>query len=298
MKNSLKLSTLLLVGLSTVGLIACGTPRDVLRDEVAMRVSMPAFMARRIVQTDQFELTAFERMHEPNKSANLYIEGDGKANEARAHHLFIATPVNPVGLHLATKDKAENLAYLARPCQYTEEFKKDENPSVFCGDHYWTGGEYSDVVVKGYNDALNIMKKKYGITSFNIIGYDGGATLAAILAGQRKDVDSLRTVAGKLEMNAIEPYLGTLKYMPQHHFIGGADEVVGPSTLHNYLQALGESKCAEYTLIQEAQHEKGWVDKWPELLRTRLPLCAPEPEFVPIERPQPVYAPRMGGMKK
>jgi hypothetical protein len=298
MKKSLKISTLLLVGLSAIGLSSCGTPRDVLRDEVAMRVSMPAFMARRIVQTDQFELTAFERMHERNREANLYIEGDGKANESRAHHLFIATPVNPVGLHLATKDNAINLGYLARPCQYTEEFKKDENPSTFCGDHYWTGQEYSDVVVKGYNDALDIMKKKYGITRFNIIGYDGGATLGAILAAERNDVNSLRTVAGKLDMAALEPHLEKLRYMPQHHFIGGADEVVTPSTLHTYLQALGDTKCAEYTLIQEAQHEKGWVDKWPELLRTRMPICAPEAPFVPIERPKPVKAPVPGGNKK
>lgn len=301
MKNSLKFSLLALAGLSTLGLASCGTPRDVLREEVAMRIASPAWMARRDVHTDSFDLMAFERMHERSAPATLYIEGDGKAHVSRAHHLFIATPVNPVSLHLASKDKAENLGYLGRPCQYTEEFKKDENPSIFCGDHYWTSSQemFGPVVLKGYNDALDIMKKRYGITGFNLVGYDGGATIAAKLAAERGDVLSLRTVAPRFDMKILEGDLVKLRSVPQHHFIGGADTITPPAVLHTYLQALGETKCAEYTLIQEAEHEKGWVDKWPELLNTKVPFCAAPPAFVPIERPEPVYAPRnLGDMKK
>ncbi len=42
---------------------------------------------------------------------------------------------------------------------------------------------------------------------------------------------------------------------------------------HSYAQALGSSNCVQHELIQEATHRSGWVDKWPELLKTK-PSCA------------------------
>lgn len=257
-----------------------------------MRIASPAWLARRDVHTDHFDLQAFERMHQRNTPATLYIEGDGKAHVGRANHIFDATPVNPVALHLASKDDAINLGYLGRPCQYTEEFKREEGDTVFCEDQYWTGEEYSAEIMGGYNQALDVMKKRYGITAFNLVGYDGGANIAAKLAATRKDILSLRTVAPRFDMNVLQDELGALRYIPQHHFIGGADTVTPPAVLHSYLQALGETKCADYTLIQETEHEDGWVDKWPELLETKVPFCEQPPAFVPIEKPAPIYAPR------
>jgi len=64
--------------------------------------------------------------------------------------------------------------------------------------------------------------------------------------------------------------------------------------LESYLQKLGSSNCVTYDLIQEAEHSKGWVEKWPELL-AKTPTCkgptAP-PAFIEYERPKPIYRPR------
>jgi hypothetical protein len=302
MKNALKYSLILLTGFSVLGLNSCA-PRDEMRHQVAARISSPAWMVKRDVATDHFNLVAFERMHEREAVATLYIEGDGKAHSTKARPLFNATPANPVALHLASKDKAINLAYLSRPCQYTEEFQKGANDPQYkiCGEEYWNGGQYKNEVFAGYNQTLDGIKKRYGVTGFHLVGYDGGATIAAALAAGRKDVLSLRSVAGEFNLPTLSPHMGTLRFVPQHHYIGGADTVNPPAGLHAYLQALGENDCAEYTLIQEAAHEKGWVDKWPELLKSGLPSCSPPPQpaFEPIMKPKPPYYPRnLGDMKK
>jgi hypothetical protein len=300
MKNTLKYSLILLAGFSALSLNSCA-PRDEMRNQVASRIASPAWMVKREVQTGNFALMAFERMHEREAPATLYIEGDGKADESQIRPLFNATPVNPVGLHLASKDKAINVAYLARPCQFTHESKGGDAAKA-CSTQFWNAGApYSEQVLAGYQQALDGIKKRYGITKFHLVGYDGGATIAAALAAQRKDVLSLRTVAGEFDENTLSPHIGALRFVPQHHYIGGADTVNPPAGLHAYLQALGENECTQYTLIQEAAHEKGWVDKWPELLKANMPACTlpPAPVFEPILKPKPPYYPRnLSDMKK
>ena len=291
MNRFLKFS-LLTVGLLTIG--ACAV-NEVLREQVAMRLASPAWMVKRPVEADPYLLTAFERMHEREQPATLYIEGDGEAHELKGK-LFNPTPHNPVGLHLASMDKSTNLAYLARPCQYTGLLDHDAE----CSEDEWHGTKYSSATIQAYQGVMNNIKARYGVNSFHLVGYNGGATLAAILAAERKDVLSLRTVAGRFDMQALGSSVNALRSTPQHHFIGGQDVITPPAELHNYLQALGDTECADYTLIQENEHEKGWVNKWPELLKTKVPSCyiPPEPTFVPIEKPEPIYVPRMGGTKK
>ncbi|MCB9983467.1 MAG: hypothetical protein H6861_07340 [Rhodospirillales bacterium] len=296
MKTLTKFSILALAGISTLSLNACG-PHEPFREQVAARLASPVWMIKRPVETGPFILTAFERMHERGRPAALYIEGAGEADETMIKgKMFNPTPRNPVALHLASMDKADNVAYLARPCQYTG--LRDAESA--CDESYWGDAQFNAETVASYHNVLDNIKARYGVTEFNIVGYNSGATLAAMLAGQRKDIKSLRTVAGRFDMAALSGALPALRGMPQHHFIGGQDELAPPAELENYLQALGDTPCVDYTLIQEAEHEKGWVNKWPELLKNKVPECSlpPAPEFIPIEKPEPIYVPRMGVSKK
>ena len=144
-------------------------------------------------------------------------------------------------------------------------------------------------------------------------GFGGGA-VAAILAAQRDDVASLRTVAGNLDHRAhsahhnvsylegsLNPpdFAAKLARVPQYHFIGGQDSVVPPGVLHSYLQSLGATSCAQYEFVQEAEHDKGWVNIWPDLL-AKTPECRGiEKEFEPFDLPpEPFYTPRIGESKK
>lgn len=293
MNKFAKHSLLTLSALGIVGLAACAS--EPLREEVAMRVASPAWMVKRPVEAGPFVLTAFERMHERGQPATVYIEGSGEAEFIKDGMLFNPTPSNPVALHLAAMDKSENLAYLARPCQYSGL----RNEEADCAA-YWGDAQFSPEVLAAYNSALDGIKARYGVTSFNLVGYDTGATIAAMMAAGRKDVTSLRTVAGRFNLETIDSATPALRRVPQHHFIGGQDERAQPSGMHAYLQSLGNTKCADHTYIQEAEHEKGWVNKWPELLKTKVPTCyiPPESEFIPIEKPKPIYVPRMSGSKK
>jgi len=279
---------LLITSALALSVTACDTVSQTIvktpasRYATAKRLASPAWMVERQIHTDPFNLTAFERMHKRGAPANVYIEGDGLAWMSRQSISLDPTPVNPTGLHLASFDKSENVAYLARPCQYTK--MSSGKP---CSSAYWTGRRFSPEVIRATSEALDNMKKRYGITSFNLIGFSGGGTLAAILAAERTDVDSLRSVAGNMDHKAHSrvhdvsyldgsknppDYARTLQAVPQVHFIGGQDEIVPPAVLHSYLDALPTKRCVTTQMIQEAEHNKGWTDKWPQLLKIE-PSC-------------------------
>lgn len=270
-----------------------GCTRPVLSDEIARNLASAAWMDEREIPAGPFALTAFERMHKNNAEATLYIEGDGKAWVSRKRPSLDPTPDNPVGLHLATRDNGENVAYLARPCQYTKLVDKGK----VCDFHYWTNKRYAPEVLDAYNEALDDIKKRYDVKGFNLVGYSGGGTMAAILAGQREDVLTLRTVAGNIDHKYHSAYhrisplegsinppdlAGRLAAIPQIHFVGGHDPIVPPGVAQSYMQALPPGNCARVELIQEATHNVGWVEKWPSLLREN-PACpdtTPDP-YVP-----------------
>lgn len=293
MKNISKRALLFVSALSLIGVAACSASSN--RAEIADRVAAPAWLIERPVEAGPFILTARERMHERGEPATIYIEGSGEADSIRQGKLFNATPVNPVALHLTAMDKSKNLAYIARPCQFTGLRDEDGDCAA-----YWGDAQFSPTVLSAYDDVLSGIKARYGVTAFHLVGYNSGATIAGMLAATRNDVIDLRTVAPRFDAATMQSAIPALRKVPQHHFIGGQDESSQPKDFHAYLQALGNTECVEHTYIQESEHEKGWVNKWPELLKTKVPSCyiAPEPEFVPIEKPEPIYVPRIGGAKK
>ncbi len=293
-KLALSAAALLAVALGA----ACTGGTDEFKEVAAERIARPAFMVDRWVDTGPFKLLAWERMHERSAPANIYIEGDGYALSFLKDVSNSPTPSNALALNLASRDHAENLVYLSRPCQFRET--PDEEAS---GSKFWSTRRFSPEVIAAYNTALDEIKLRYDITEFNLIGYDGGANIAAAVAASRKDVASLRTVAGTLnpalvyddkhepldpdtvKAQAIAPQLSSI---PQHHFIGAGDAKVTPAAYHSFRQAMGPSECVHYTLVQDADHDAGWVDKWPDLLKlsvecekpvTPAPL-PPVPEYI------------------
>lgn len=270
-------------------LAACGMETEV-KERTASQIARPAFMVERFISAGQFNLKAWERMHSRGQNATIYIEGDS-VNEVGVDNKYIAmnlpginsTPKSPIGLMLASRDKSKNLAYLARPCQYVK-FPTEKG----CGSEYWQERRFTPEVIKAYEIALDDIKARYDVTGFDIVGFDGGANIAAILAGRRPDIMTLRTVAGNLNPDFVTDHTGhrplasdsvmaidygtVLARVPQHHFIGGADTVITPGVYHSYRQNLGLSDCIHYSLVRDADHTSGWVQRWPELLEIR-PSC-------------------------
>lgn len=267
-----------------------------MRDQVASRIARPAFLVPRIVPGGSFNLTAWERMHKRHAPATIYIEGDGIAWISSRTKSLDPTPKNPVALHLAAMDKAENLAWLARPCQFSGW--TGEGP---CPNRYWTDGRTAPEVISAYHQALDNIKGVYDIEGFHLVGYSGGAAVAALLAAQRTDILSLRTVAGNLDYRTFSQIHGvsTLKdsldpiavapqiaRLPQRHFIGGQDEVVPPAIFNSWKQASGPGACVRSVLVAQNDHEAGWVEKWPELLSLPVNCDEAAPSAVGVAPPE------------
>jgi hypothetical protein len=70
------------------------------------------------IATRDFVLTAFV-LTDTRAPLDLYIEGDGFAWLSRSEPSLDPTPRAATGLALAAVDSASNVAYLARPCQFT-----------------------------------------------------------------------------------------------------------------------------------------------------------------------------------
>ena len=258
---------------------SCIQSKGVMRPETAHRLAAPAFMHERVIPAAPFALTAYERIRETGGNATIYIEGDGQAWLSRRIPSGDPTPVNPVALHLATRDNGQNVIYLARPCQYS----KGLNTYAPCDDRaWWTSKRLAREVLDSMNAALNDIKKRYDIKKFDLVGFSGGGGVAVLLGAERKDIATIRTVAGNLDhdtftaYHGISPMSGSINPLeaaaktaaiPQHHFIGEWDDIVPQSIVASFLKAAGSDRCIQYGIVKEASHEKGWVDKWPALLQ-------------------------------
>lgn len=270
----------LCLSLALLVLAACGGPMFLMRAETPNRIATPVYMLKRNIQTESFELIAYERVRQKGESATIYIEGDGIAYTKFGKPAIDPTPASPLALHLASRDKSPNVIYLARPCQYTDKPAKLCNSNIF-----WTGGRYSKPVIQAMDAALDNIKSYYNLKGFDIVGWGGGGTVAALLAARRSDIYTIRTVAGNLDHRETAAHLNTVPYdkslnpvdiapriadIPQYHFIGKYDIAVPSRAMHKFRDASGKTSCIRYSVIDSVSHERGWVNRWPELLE--LPL--------------------------
>lgn len=268
------------------------------KEETAKRIASPVFMLPRTIKANEFSLKSYERVYEKGAPAILYIGGNSQYSE-----VFSPEAADPIALRLAAQDPKSNVIYLAQACQYVGDHED-------CPKEYMAGKRHSPEVIAAYNTALNNIRGVHNISSFHIVGYDGGAGLGAALAADRKDVLSLRTVGGILdtqfyahinnkefEEDSLNPVdiAAQLKNMPQHHFVGQIDKEVPPAIYHSYAQAMGDTDCSGITIVPDAQHRDGWTEQWSKLRTTPLSCDAPvHLDAVPFD---PASLDKMGGPK-
>lgn len=236
----------------------------------------------KLIHTDRFDIYMLSRMSNPGPEANIYIEGDGYAWASRNMPSSNPTPKYPLALDLATRDNADNVIYMARPCQYVgPEHRRN------CDVRYWTSHRFASEVIDSYDLALDTLKEKYNIRDFHLIGYSGGANIAALLTHIRDDVVSLRTVAGNMdhkllhEIHAVSQIPESLNAVniapkiskiPQKHFTGQRDKIVPEDIALSFARASGERQCVSIVKVASAGHHKGWAESWSDLLSSR-PEC-------------------------
>ncbi|HPQ51535.1 MAG: alpha/beta hydrolase [Alphaproteobacteria bacterium] len=277
--------SLLALGLVTTLLAGCAT-YPVMQEDTVKRTAMPVFMNQRTIPGNLFMIEARERVYKRFEAATIYIEGDGDAYFDDMSISNDPTPTDPVALRLAAQDDSANVIWLARPCQYKKGWKN----SAACPSAYWSSKRFAPEVIENYKIVLDNIKAQYGIPSFHLVGYDGGAAIAAILAAQRDDILSLKTVAGNLDPKTAaalhnvvysEESLSPIDFapgvanIPQRHFLGKMDRTTPPAVYNSFAQSVSDGHCMNATLVDNADHVLGWVEQWKVLKDMPVDCAAP-----------------------
>lgn len=245
----------------------------------ADKLALEHHLKEEYLNTDLCTLTVFHKFNRPGVPITVYIEGDGTAWRSRRELSDDPTPRHPLVLSLAAMDPSDNVAYLARPGQLTASGRPDCDPA------YWSGKRFSREVVNAMNSAIDNLKSESRSEEINLIGYSGGAAIAVIIAAQRKDVISLRTIAGNLDHEAVNQYhkvtslegsLNPIDFsnkvsaIPQRHFTASGDHIVPIFIARSFVAKEGDEKGESITVVEGTTHFSGWQKAWPSLLK--LPL--------------------------
>lgn len=277
-KSHLLAAALLLGGLLT-GCADGGGPfqsNAARADAVARQANPP--LTKTLINTQGFDIVAYYRQGAPNDPRlAVFIEGDGVAYISRYQRAYDPTPEKPVALQLAARHGMPNILYLARPCQFT-----GGNKGRNCDSAYWTTHRFAPEAITAMNQALDTYLRHSGAREVTLYGFSGGATVALLLAGQRRDVTAVVTVAGMLDHQAWTSHFGdtplygsrnslevadALRRLPQRHFIGDRDKQVPPSLTAPFLRRIGLQPEAFITELRDADHDCCWADLWPQLSR-------------------------------
>lgn len=193
----------------------------------------------------------------------IVIEGDGYAWKSASIPSSNPTPHDPVGWRLATSIHADNVLYLARPCQYLSEMELKA-----CSVSDWTDGRFAQKWVVMMNEAISTIKARYGYSEIILVGYSGGGTMAALLATRRDDVSVLISVASPLDVGAWSAYhrisplvhsldpkeeRAKLSTIAQIHIVGQKDKVVPPLLAREFIAGYEGQKKVRIIEV-EADH--------------------------------------------
>ncbi|MGN0919771.1 MAG: alpha/beta fold hydrolase [Alphaproteobacteria bacterium] len=186
-------------------------------------VPQPSGFVDKKIETEYLTFSVWEKEGiEQGKPLRIYLEGDGNPN-----------PSDKVALYYAQKDPFQNVIYMGRPCQWSEDKICKSKPEIYGQQRF------HPELVREIEEVVLYLKGKYKAPAVELVGYDGGATIALNLAGQT-DVARVITIAGILDTNAYTRQndfpemadaqnpadkLAVLAKVPQIHYVGGKDEI-------------------------------------------------------------------------
>ena len=249
------------------------------RVSIADDIATKAGFRKEYVKAGDFTLMTYQRFNKSSGSISIYIEGDGRAWETKHKLSEDPTPSNPVALRLVAVDPADNVAYIARPGQYSLSGFPE------CDPKYWLGSRFAQEVVEAFNKTIDILKEKSGAKDVELVGYSGGGAIAVLVAARRSDVIALRTVAGNLNTKALSEYhhvsqldgsmnpmdvAQKVTYILQRHFVGSRDKIIPPMIAESFVKMEGDKDYERITVVDDTTHNDGWEKRWKELVSVPL----------------------------
>ena len=230
---------------------------------------------KNLIQGRNFTLLSYIEINRRGEPLVIYIEGDGLAWQSRSRPSSDPTPADPLVMRLASLDRSLNVAYLARPGQYTSLGASQ------CDAKYWTAKRFSPEVIEDMDMAVSRLRETANAPSVSLAGYSGGGAVAVLVAARRNDVAGLRTIAGNLdcdavsEWNKVSPLNGSLnpidaaeklKGIPQRHFAASDDKIIPLYITRSFAKRAGDEKHESVTIVKGTTHYSGWENKWQKLL--------------------------------
>ena len=195
-------------------------------------IDVPADFILAPIDTGDYKIATFQRISDNVSPIRIYIEGDGYAFDGLGRPTRNPTPRGSFLRDLAASDRAKNVIYIARPCQYVW--------SEACSQADWTSGRFSPAIVNAMSSAIADVARNRPI---ELVGYSGGAMISGLVIKQNPQLNVKRwvTIAGVLNHAEWTEYfgdvplkdsldLGALPDVPQVHFIAYGDRVV-PNSL-------------------------------------------------------------------
>ncbi len=250
------------------------------------------------IPAGEFVLRAYVPRHALRRgSLAIYIGGDGFAWFNRQTPSNDPTPVDPLALKLALAQPRGQAVYLARPCQFVGPASRG------CNVRAWTNRRFGPDAVSATNRAVQVLKQRFSASRLTLVGYSGGAAVAALVAARRKDVVRLVAVAGNLDTRAwaafhrvsrlrgsLDPVdaIDRLGHVRIWCLAGGDDRDVPPALVHAFAGRFPASTRPTVLILPGVNHHEGWVRRWPELWNRMVPTIRPiHPERTGIiERPE------------
>lgn len=264
-----------------LSLSACADHSPQIRWQYADTLASDAGWHRLGLETKTFHMAAYvPHSLVRTETLSVYIEGDGLAWLSRTQPSPDPTPKEPLGLQLALRHSAKTAVYLARPCQYVRPEQAGN-----CQQRYWTTHRFAPEVIESANEAITSLKARYQAKDLILIGYSGGAAVAALVAARRQDVVHLVTVAGNLdprrwtELHRLTPLSGslapadywqTLMALPQTHFVGSQDENIPIEIVESYAAGFPADRRPSVIRVDGQGHQCCWKERWPGLLERAL----------------------------
>jgi hypothetical protein len=245
------------------------------RKSTVLNLSFDKAAIQAELQTSSFTLFSIQKLSNSceNKDMKVYIEGDGLSWITKRRISDDPTPLNPVGLSLMLSDESSCKVYIARPCQYVKQ--------SICENKYWTSHRFNTKIIQSFDEALDNLKKNHKNSTFTLVGYSGGAAVAALTAVNREDISKLITVAGNLDTNEwtelhhIMPLEGSLnpadftrvlQNIPQYHLIGENDTIVPKEIFFSYFNKFENKNNVKY-FTYDATHSCCWGEIYKEFLK-------------------------------
>lgn len=180
------------------------------------------------INTDKFTLATWQKISNSNQPVHIYVEGDGHAFYTNGMPTANPTPRDSFVRDLATRDSSDNVAYIARPCQFIMGSNCDVSD--------WTNARFSKQVIDSLGNTIKQIANGRPVV---LIGYSGGALATGLVIKQNTNINIKKwiTIAGVLNHHDWTAYFGDaaldksldlkkLPNVPQVHYVGDKDTVV------------------------------------------------------------------------